>query len=764
MAESALLSSVVSLVLLAMVGAMLLRRRADEKRSRAALALAVQEGEHQPASLHPVIDPNICIGSFSCIKACPEGDIIGVVDGVATLVQGAHCIGHARCAIECPVGAIRLVFGTAERGVDLPETDDSFESSRPGVFIVGELGGMGLIKNALRQGTEVGRTLGKRLKKSDPHASRGPDKKGGDLVDVVIVGGGPAGIAAAVACREQGLVPRVLEQESLGGCVAHYPRGKVVMSEAVELPFHGRFGRALLSKEDLLAELSDVLQKADLVIDEGQRVIGIDGESGAFVVKTERGTAVRCRAVVLAIGLRGTPRKLGVHGEDKSKVLYRLIDPEQFHGKRVLVVGGGDSAVEAAIQLAEESTAKVTISYRQESFSRAKARNRDLIAGLIAEERVRALMSTEVVAIEDRAVQIKTKEGEVGVLKNDVVIVSAGGEMPAAFLKAAGVSIRRFTGQEKGAATPTATTGKDGTPAKRMPSKAEVEARTRRRLGIALFGLGALILTALFLVGGEYYLLPLDARRETGVVHEMLRPAGLWGHSVGVTATVFMLATFLYPLRKRVRMMKGASSIRSWLTFHMFVGIMSPLIVAFHAAFLANNLLAVWTWAALAVVVGTGVFGRFLFGFVPAQAGKVLALSEVKEKLKALERQIEPRLREATNSDAVRQLFLRVNAVPPRVPFVRLLLETPSSTKKLQQDIELARAYFPADGRVFASFRDGLTEIARGRVQEAFYSSLKRFFRGWLVIHVVLAVFMVVLITAHIGVALWLGFGPGGGA
>jgi NAD-dependent dihydropyrimidine dehydrogenase PreA subunit len=173
MAESALLSSVVSLVLLAMVGAMLLRRRADEKRSRAALALAVQEGEHQPASLHPVIDPNICIGSFSCIKACPEGDIIGVVDGVATLVHGAHCIGHARCAIDCPVGAIRLVFGTAERGVDLPETDDSFESSRPGVFIVGELGGMGLIKNALRQGTEVGRTLGKRLKKSDPHASRG---------------------------------------------------------------------------------------------------------------------------------------------------------------------------------------------------------------------------------------------------------------------------------------------------------------------------------------------------------------------------------------------------------------------------------------------------------------------------------------------------------------------------------------------------------------------------------------------------------------
>jgi len=535
------------------------------------------------------------------------------------------------------------------------------------------------------------------------------------------------------------------------------------MSEAVELPFHGRFGRSLLSKEELLAELRQVLKKADLAIDEGQRVVGIEGESGAFVVKTERGSAVHCRAVILAIGLRGTPRKLGVPGEDQSKVLYRLVDPEQFHGKRVLVVGGGDSAVEAAIQLADESTAKVTISYRQESFSRAKARNRDLIAGLIAEERVRALMSTDVVAIEDRAVRIKTRGGEVGVLKNDVVIVSAGGEMPAAFLKAAGVSIRRFTGQEKGASSSAASTDKGSTPAKRAPSKAEVEARTRRRLGIALFGIGAFILTALFMVGGEYYLLPLDERREAGIVHEMLRPAGLWGHSVGITATVFMLATFLYPLRERVRLMKGASSIRSWLTFHMFVGIMSPLIVAFHAAFLANNLLAVWTWAALAIVVGTGVFGRFLFGFVPAQAGKVLALTEVREKLKALERQLEPRLREATNSDAVRQLFLKVNAVPERVPFLRLLMQAPSSARHLQRDIELVRPYFP-DGHVFASFRDGLTELARGRVQEAFYSSLKRFFRGWLVIHVVLAVFMVVLITAHIGVALWLGFGPGGGA
>ena len=749
MTESALLSSLVSLVLLLMVGIMLLRRRADSRKGASDLTLAVAEGQHIPPSLHPIIDPNLCIGSFSCIKACPEGDIIGVVDGVATLIEGAHCIGHARCAIECPVGAIRLVFGTAERGVDLPETDELFESSRPGVFIVGELGGMGLIKNALRQGVDVGRALGKRLKKS---AASGPD-----MVDVVVVGGGPAGIAAAVSLKEQGLVARVLEQESLGGCIAHYPRGKVVMSEAVEVPFYGRFGRSLLSKEELLAELQGVLKAAAMTIDEGERVVSIDGKAGEFVVGTERGTKVRARAVVLAIGLRGSPRKLSVPGEESSKVMYRLIDPEQFHGKRVLVVGGGDSAVEAAIQLAEESTAKVSISYRQESFSRAKSRNRDLIDDLIRQERIRPLLNTEVTGIDDKAVQLKTKGGEAGVLKNDVVIVSAGGEVPTAFLKAVGVSIKRYTGQEKSAGTAAGEKNPQ-----RLPSKAEIEARSRRRLSIGLFALGSMIMVGLFLVGQEYYMLPFEERREQ-VFHEMLRPAGLWGHSVGIIATVFMLATFLYPMRKRWTLLKGTSTIRSWLTMHMFVGIMSPLIVAFHAAFLMNNLLAVWTWASLSVVVGTGVFGRFLFGLVPAQAGKVLELSEVRAQLKTLERQLEPRLEEATNSDVVRALFQRVNVPPPKKSVFKVLLEAPGTERRLKQEIEFARPYFPSDGHAFASFRDGLVGVARGRVQEAFYGGLKRFFRGWLVVHVVLAVFMVVLITAHIGVALWLGFAPGGG-
>ncbi|MBS2024654.1 MAG: NAD(P)-binding domain-containing protein, partial [Deltaproteobacteria bacterium] len=280
------------------------RRSRREKISAQKLQESVAARRHLPQSLHPVIDTDICIGSLSCLKACPEGDILGVIDGAARLVQGDHCIGHGRCAAECPVGAIKLVFGTAERGVDLPEIDEFFESSRAGVHVVGELGGMGLIKNALRQGMQVASRLDQTLPPSQD-----------DRVDVAIVGAGPAGLATAAVLREKKRSFRVLEQSTLGGTVAHYPRQKVVMTETVELPFLGKFGKSLIAKEELLGSLERLVSKAGIQIDEGTKVTGLTGADGDFVLESDRGP-VRARKVVLACGRRGSPRKLGVPGEE----------------------------------------------------------------------------------------------------------------------------------------------------------------------------------------------------------------------------------------------------------------------------------------------------------------------------------------------------------------------------------------------------------------------------------------------------------------
>jgi putative YpdA family bacillithiol system oxidoreductase len=713
-------------VAFALAGYLALRQRRT-RRDFARLEASRAENQHLPPSLHPIINTDICIGSLSCVRACPEGDILGLIEGRAELVEASHCIGHSKCATECPVDAITLVFGTQEKGVDLPETDESFESSRPGIFIIGELGGMGLIKNALRQGLEVSRAL-----KSKLPANTAPAP---GMVDVLIVGSGPSGIAAAVGCKEQGLSFHIVEQDTVGGTVAHYPRNKVVMTEAVQLPFYGSFGRTLISKEDLIESFQSVLQKAGVQVQEGVKVEGIAGDAGAFNVKTSRGD-MAARAVVLATGLRGSPRKLGVPGEDKTKVLYRLVDPTQYAGQRVLVVGGGDSAVEAAYQLATETNARVSISYRKDSFSRAKPRNRELIAGLIEKGRVRAIMSSQVSRVEDDHVMIKTSDGEEGRLKNDSIIVCIGGELPTKFLQSAGVSIKRFHSEAKG--------------------EVARGSAANRRLAAVLSILGTLIVAGLSYVGWTYYWLP-GIEREEHALHELLRPAGLWGHGVGVIATLFMMSNFIYVLRKRWKKLKGTAPIRTWLTFHVFVGIMSPVVIAFHAAFQSKNLLATGTWTALAVVVGSGVFGRFLFGIIPAAEGRMLRLEEVQREWEVFKERLDPVAEDVTNPAKVRELLEDAMSPPPKLGFLGLLTYLPKRRYALKRLAERARYVFLDEGE-YALFRDGLGELVRLRAQLSLYARLKGLFRIWLALHVTLAVFMVFLIAAHVAISIYLGY------
>jgi thioredoxin reductase/Pyruvate/2-oxoacid:ferredoxin oxidoreductase delta subunit len=314
------------------------RRREGE--SVSVLERSLRESLAEPASLHPVIDPSKCIGCGSCVEACPEKEVLGLVDGRAQLIGPSHCIGHGACRTACPSSAITLVFGTETRGVDIPLVSASFETNVPGIFIAGELGGMGLIRNAFEQGRQAVEAI----RRLDGIGSSQP-------LDVVIVGAGPAGFSASLAAKQAGLRFVTLEQDSLGGTVAHYPRGKIVMTVPGRLPLIGKVPFTETSKEKLIEFLQAAERDAGIAIRYRERVESVERNNDGFVVKTHR-DSYRSRAVLLAIGRRGTPRRLGVEGEDLPKVTYRLIDPEQYRNRKVLVVGGGDSAIEAAVAVA----------------------------------------------------------------------------------------------------------------------------------------------------------------------------------------------------------------------------------------------------------------------------------------------------------------------------------------------------------------------------------------------------------------------------
>ena len=413
------------------------RKRMAYNNNLASIESNIQEGLTEPASLHPVIDIEKCIGCGSCASACPEHGVIGMVRGYAALVHPTRCIGHGACKIACPIDAITLVFGTDKRGVDIPEVSDNFETNMPGIFIAGELGGMGLIRNAIEQGRQALENI---------LSVDGVGDNSGEMLDIFIVGAGPAGISAALGALENKLKCRTVEQDSLGGTVAHFPRGKVVMTAPVKMPIIGEVKLTETSKEHLIEFWQEIEVKTGVKIHYQERVEKITRHDTGYSVTTTSGSYLT-RTVLLAIGRRGTPRRLDVPGEDLPKVVYRLIDPEQYRNKKVLVVGGGDSALEAAISIAEQPGTEVTISYRSGGFSRAKQKNREKVVLAENEGRLKVMFSSNVVEIGINSVVIN-HDGNNVELENDSVIISAGGVLPTAFLKNIGIEVDTKHGKE----------------------------------------------------------------------------------------------------------------------------------------------------------------------------------------------------------------------------------------------------------------------------------------------------------------------------
>ena len=411
-----------------------------EQESIRALKLATDAGMLEPPTLHPEINPTICVGCGSCVAACPEQDshaVLGMIANKARLVGPSDCIGHGACKTSCPVNAITLVFGTATRGVDIPVVKPNFETDVPGIFIAGELGGMGLIRNAIEQGRQAMQSVEDAVKAGHKND-----------YDVIIVGAGPAGFTATLAAKVSGLKSATVEQESLGGTVAHFPRRKLVMTQPAELPIIGKVKFKEVQKEELLGFWKDVEEKTGIDISYNERVESISPhDSGVgFSVVTTRST-YDTRTVLLSIGRRGTPRQLNVPGEELPKVTYRLIDPEEYRNQHVLVVGGGDSALEAATSIAEEPGTTVTLSYRSAAFSRAKQKNREKIVQLESDGKVRVLLNSNVTRITPTSVSIAASENE-ELIPNDSVIISAGGILPTTFLKSIGISVDTKFGSE----------------------------------------------------------------------------------------------------------------------------------------------------------------------------------------------------------------------------------------------------------------------------------------------------------------------------
>jgi thioredoxin reductase/ferredoxin len=418
------------LPLLAIFAVYLWRQRRTHVRHRRVLEDSIAAGMTEPASLHPRIDPSKCLGCGACVKACPEQphhEVLGLIDGKAVLVGPTECIGHGACKTVCPFDAITLVFGTERRGLDIPVLKPNFETNVPGVYVAGELGGMGLIKNALTQGRQALEAIAK------------AGVRRADALDVLIVGAGPAGLAASLAAKQLGLRYQTVEQESLGGAVFQYPRGKLVMTAPVDLPLIGQVHFRNTSKETLLKFWTDACKQNGLNITYQQRVESIESKDGVFHVRTGSGNHLAC-AVLLAIGRRGTPRKLGVPGEELPKVVYRLIDPEQYRGREVIVVGGGDSALEAAASIAELGDTPVVLSYRGEAFQRAKQRNRQRVEEASSAGRLKVLLNSQISEIRSADVLVKLGGKELAV-RNDAVIVSAGGILPNDFLRSIGIVV-----------------------------------------------------------------------------------------------------------------------------------------------------------------------------------------------------------------------------------------------------------------------------------------------------------------------------------
>ena len=407
-----------------------LKFRRQQKQGAAQKAESVRLGADRPVAQYPQIDQLRCIGCGACVAACPEGGVLGVVNGKATIINGLKCVGHGLCAEACPVEGIRIGLGDLRQRDDIPAMNEYNETNVPGIYIAGELGGLALIRNAISQGRQVVETIQTKVLNKN-------DNKGKTLTDIIIVGAGPAGLSASLTAIKNNLSYLLIDQQNIGGTILQYPRKKLIMTRPVEIPLYGWLNHPEYSKEELLNVWQEVQNKFQIQVKVGEKLEQVVKENGHFQVQTSKG-AYQGRYIILALGRRGTPRKLNVPGEDQAKVMYKLMDAGTYQNEHLLVVGGGDSAIEAAVGLARQTGNTVTISYRKDKFFRIKRRNEDHLNEMMQNGKIQVLLNSSVLAINQDSVRIQLA-GMDQEIPNNYVFIFAGGEPPFELLKKIGI-------------------------------------------------------------------------------------------------------------------------------------------------------------------------------------------------------------------------------------------------------------------------------------------------------------------------------------
>lgn len=718
---------------LALVVLLLLRRRLEVGRfeaSHKARSEAIEKGIHKARLQHPEIDLTKCIGCGACVRACPEDGVLDLLYGQAVIVHGARCVGHGLCAEVCPTAAIALTLGDLSDRKDLPAISEEFEAiGVPGLFIAGELSGFSLVRTAVSHGTTVATTVARRLAEIGAKPLPG-------VHDLLIVGLGPAGLSCSLRATELGIKFHVIEQaEQVGGTVAAYPRKKMVMTQPMQLPMHGKLSRLEYMKEDLVNLWSGLIKDHQIPVQNGVRLTDVKLENDGLLTAQTSAGPIRARNVCLCLGRRGTPRKLGVPGEELPKVGYHLLDAESYKGRNILVVGGGDSAAEAAIGLGEDNRNTVWLASRSADWVRVKAKNEKRINHAVEAGHLKLLMESNTKKIEPESVTLvrKTAAGtEEITLPNDEVFILAGGDPPFALLERAGVSFD--------------------------PTKRVTAAPVTDNIVPLLWALGSLrVVAAMIIIWGvlhfDYYGASYAARTIVRD-HEFLRPSGKFGLGLGLLSVAFFVWNLLYLVRrnpKAGRWMPG--SLKLWMGTHIFTGVASFLFVIVHAGFTYRMTVGGYAFLALVIVLASGLVGRYFYAIVPHAAnGREMDLNELRGRLATLATTWDMSSRGLGKAvrDRVEALILQDRWRPS---LVGRIYEMFAAHLRIRATLNELR-HDPAFEDVPEVEREELLDLARSSyrltLQIAHFEEVRAVLGSWRFIHRWLAVLMVFFVTMHV--------------